>query len=147
LAINDSSDEDAQWVDERKLDNGIASIEDPVVQRLVRKYANEDKSRREAARRDVVNKYAASAIKTFWDTRSITKTLNSAEMQWLERNDLDEWNRVRAEMEKWVDRWGRAARARESLDLRRQSQAAQDTENIRSFWQLQEDMLMNPQKY
>src|SRR5690606_6740951 len=56
LATNDSSDEDARWVDEGKLANEINSIEDPNLRSLVRKYANEDKPRREAARRDVVNK-------------------------------------------------------------------------------------------
>src|SRR5690606_26878881 len=159
LATNDSSDEDAQWVDEVKLANEINSIEDPNLRSLVWKLANEDKSRREAARRDVVNKYAASAIKTFWDTRSITKTLNSAEMQWLERNDLDEWNRVREQIERWVERWRReerairseqrairseqrairseqrairsAQRAEERLQLSRQARADKDPENIR----------------
>src|SRR5690606_17029702 len=97
--------------------------------------ANESKPLREAARKSVVDRYAASALKTFWDTRSITKTLNSPEMQWLARNDTEEWNRVRKEMETWASRWRREARANENLALRRQSQAAQDPENIRSFWQ------------
>src|SRR5690606_28908093 len=148
------SDEDAQWVDEVKLANEINSIEDPNLRSLVWKLANEDKSRREAARRDVVNKYAASAIKTFWDTHSITKTLNSAEMQWLERNDLDEWNRVREQIERWAERWRREARAirseqraEERLQLSRQARADKDPENIRLLYELREDMLLNPLKY
>lgn len=147
LATRDSSDEDARWVDEGELAKLIDSIEDPNVRSLVRKLANESKPLREAARKSVVDRYAAAALKTFWDTRSITSALNSEAMLWLGRNAAEEWNRVRAEMEKWALRWSSEARARESLDLRRQRQAAQDQENILSFWQLQEDMLMNPQKY
>src|SRR5690606_4573234 len=107
-----------------KLAELINSIEDPNVRSLVRKLANESKTLREAARKSVVDRYAAAALKTFWDTRSITSALNSEAMLWLGRNDTEEWNRVRAEMEKWALRWSSEARARESLDIRRQRQAA-----------------------
>lgn len=147
IAVRESPDEDARWVDEGKLADSINSIEDPNVRSAVRKIANEYKPLREAARKSVVDRYAASALKTFWDTRSITTAVNSAAMLWLERNDTEEWNRVRKEMETWASRWRREARANESLALRRQRQAAQDPENIRNFWYLQEDMLMNPHKY
>jgi len=150
-ATRDSSDEDARWVDEGELAKLIDSIEDPKVRSLVRKLANEFKPLRESARKGVVDRYAASAIKTFWDTRSITKTLNSPEMQWLDRNAREEWTRVRAEMEKWAERWRREARAiraeQRAEERFRQSRADKDPESIRLLYELREDMLLNPLKY
>src|SRR5690606_2044966 len=150
-ATRDSSDEDARWVDEGKLAELINSIEDPKVRSLVRKLANESKPLREAARKSVVDRYAASAIKTFWDTRSITNAVNSAAMRWLERNALEEWNQAREQMERWVERWSREARAiraeQRAEERFRQARADKDPENIRLLWELREDMLLNPLKY
>src|SRR5690606_2476912 len=64
-AIHDSPDPDAWWVDDRKLYAAIESIDDPNVRSLVLKRANEDKPLREAARKSVVDRYAAAALKTF----------------------------------------------------------------------------------
>src|SRR5690606_1182973 len=111
ISVRESPDEDARWVDEGKLADSINSIKDPNVRSAVRKIANEYKPLREAARKSVVDRYAASALKAFWDTRSITTAVNSAAMLWLERNDTEEWNRVRKEMEAWASRWRREARA------------------------------------
>src|SRR5690606_2521848 len=71
LSARESPDEDARWVDEGKLAEAINSIEDQNVRSAVRKIANEYKPLREAARKSVVDRYGASALKTFWDTRSI----------------------------------------------------------------------------
>lgn len=147
ISVRDSADRDARWVDEAVLANNVNEIEDPIVRSAVWKLVRESAPLRERAKKQVVEQYGSAALKTFWDTRSITAAVNSEAMRWLERNDPKEWNRVREQMETWASRWRREARANESLDLRRQRQADQDPENIRNFWYLQEDMLMNPHKY
>lgn len=147
LATRESPDEDARWVDEGKLAELINSIEDRNVRSLVRKLANENKSLRDAQKKEVTKQYTSLALKVFWDTRSKDAAQRSPAMLWLERNDLDSWRRVKESMENWEHKWAQQGLQRERNIIERQRIEAQDPGNLFMLRLLQEDILRNPQKY
>lgn len=150
LATHESADEDARWVDEQKLAKLISELP-AEIRGTVQKIAKEFAPLRQQVRDGVVNRYYNQAMKTFWDTRSVTATENSEAMQWLERNALETWREVKEHIENWARKMRSEARAIRSAqraeERLRQGRADKDPENIRLLWELREDMLLNPLKY
>lgn len=154
LATHDSPDADAaQLVDEHKLAKLISELP-AEIRGLVQKIAKEYAPLRQKVRDGVVNRYYNQVVQTFWDTRSVTITENSAAMQWLKRNDPDTWR----EAKEYIENWARkrrsearairsAQRAEERYQRSLQYSAVNDPENIRLLYELREDMLLNPLKY